>query len=853
MVGLVLVSHNKKLATGVQEMVWEMAGRDFPVAVAAGAGDDHQGLGTDAVHISKVLQQFCERDGAVVLMDFGSAVLSAGMALELLDPACRGRVRLCPAPLVEGAIAAAVQARAGGSLDAVCQEGLRGLAPKQEQLEPETLSLAPSQPTVAPASGLGCELVLTIENEHGLHARPAALLVQTGSRFSSEIEITNETAGRGPAPVRSLTSVALLQVRKGDRIRVRARGVDATAAVQAISGLATTRFGEAASQSSSLAANRCPEFPPVLPISQSALEAVSRPTVIRGIPASEGIGVGRLLPLEKSLLARPKDEPIGEPATEFARLTSAILSVRQRLLQRGGLPGAGAIGEASKIFAAQAFMLDDPVVIEGVKSLLERRHLSATQAWSEVTDGLVGSYRSLDDPYLRERASDAADIARLVLQEVAGQQPPASIRPEPPAILFARELLPSEAATCDPETVLGVITSEGSPTTHSAIMLRTLGIPMVTGVRGPKQGTAVSAMVAMDGGTGEVWLEPSEQILESLERRRTEWRARRGAAEALASQPCVTWDGERIEVLANVVNPADAVLAAGNGAEGVGVLRSELVFLSRSEAPTEAEQENALRAILTPIPPTHRVVIRTLDAGADKPLPFLPQPEEHNPYLGIRGIRLVLQYPEFFLTHLKAILLAGLGRNLGVMFPMISEVPEAERACKLLAQAHAQLEGQGRPHAWPVRVGVMVEVPSAALMAERLADSVDFLSIGTNDLTQYALGAERGNTLLSEFQDALHPAVLRLIKGVVEAARIRGRHVSVCGDAASDPVAAAVFVGLGIRSLSVRPNQVPEIKACFRRLRGSELAPLATLALEARNATEARGLAEEFLREGVIR
>jgi phosphocarrier protein FPr len=416
MVGLVLVSHNTKLAIGVQEMVWEMTGRDFPVAVAAGAGEDHQALGTDAVHISRVLQQFCESDGAVVLMDFGSAVLSAGMALELLDPAGRERVRLCPAPLVEGAIAAAVQARAGGSLDAVCQEALRGLASKQDQLGPETATLAPRQSTVASASGPACELILNIENEHGLHARPAARLVQTAIRFSCEIDVTNETAGRGPAPARSLTSVALLQVRKGDRIKVQARGVDAAAAVQAISRLAATRFGEAASQGSLQAANGGPEFPPARPISQPVLGAVSGPSLIRGVPVSEGIGVGRLLPLENTLLPRPKDEPAGERATEFARLTSAILSVRQRLSQPGSQPGAGAIGEASNVFAAQGLMLNDPVVIEGVKSLLERKHLTAAQAWSEVTDELVAGYRSLEDPYLRERASDAADIARLVLQ-----------------------------------------------------------------------------------------------------------------------------------------------------------------------------------------------------------------------------------------------------------------------------------------------------------------------------------------------------------------------------------------------------------------------------------------------------
>jgi phosphocarrier protein FPr len=344
-----------------------------------------------------------------------------------------------------------------------------------------------------------------------------------------------------------------------------------------------------------------------------------------------------------------------------------------------------------------------------------------------------------------------------------------------------------------------------------------------------------------------VWLEPGKEILANLEVRKQEWRRRRKAAETLAARSCVTRDGARMEVLANVGNAADAVVAARHGAEGVGVLRSEMLFLSRREPPTEAEQEEALRAIFTPLPPARPIVVRTLDAGADKPLPFLPQPEEHNPHLGVRGIRLLLQHPTFFLTHLRAVLSAGAGRDLGVMFPMVSELHEVDRACALLAEAHAQLKAQGKPHAWPVRVGAMVEVPAAALLAERLADRAEFLSIGTNDLTQYVLAAERGNTSLSDFQDALHPAVLRLVKTVIEGARKRERHVSVCGDAASDPAAAAVFCGLGIRSLSVRPNQVPEIKARFGQLQASELAGIAAQALEARNAAEVRALAEQFL------
>lgn len=834
MVGLVLVSHSKALGDGLKELVLETAGRSFPVAVAAGAGEDHEALGTDAVFIAKVLGPFPEGDGAVVLLDLGSALLSAEMALELLEadfPNCREKIRLCPAPLVEGAIAAAVESRAGGSLDSVCREALRSLIPKQQQL-PAPAPTVESQTPQAPGSSR--ELVFTIENEHGLHARPAAALVQAASRFSSTLEVSNQTTGRGPVPARSLTSLALLEVRQGDRIRVRASGADADAALREVSRLAAARFGEGNLANSGYFAGR----QAAIPLAQLA-QPGSGP--MRGTPASEGVGTGRLIALGSGLLA-PREEQPADPAAEFARLRLAMGRVEKRLCGRTREPGSAGI------LAAEAGILSDPAVLERARSLAEGRHLGAAQAWVEVTEGLIASYDGLGDPYLRGRAADVRDIARLVLQELAGGLPPAPIRPDPPAILLSRELLPSEAAACDPSGVVGVITSEGSPTAHSAIMLRTLGIPMIVG--GPELDPAEleGRNVAMDGGTGEVWIEPGDSVLQHLSQRKAEWLRRRQEAETLANEPCRTLDGQRIQVLANISSLAEAVLAARNGAEGVGVLRTELLFLSRTEAPKEADQEDALRAIFAPFPPDRTLVVRTLDGGADKPLPFLPQPEEHNPYLGVRGIRLLFEHREFFLAHLRAILAAGAGRNLSVMFPMIAEVQEVERARQLLGQAHAELERAARPHAWPVEAGVMIEVPSAALLAEKFAGSVDFLSIGTNDLTQYVLGAERGNAALAGFQDALHPAVLRLVRQVVEAARARDRHVSVCGDAASDPVAAAVFFGLGIRSLSVRPNQVAEIKACFRALRGLDLMALGHKALEARGAAEARALAAEFLK-----
>ncbi len=300
-------------------------------------------------------------------------------------------------------------------------------------------------------------------------------------------------------------------------------------------------------------------------------------------------------------------------------------------------------------------------------------------------------------------------------------------------------------------------------------------------------------------------------------------------------------DGTRIEIFANVGSAADAATAAENGADGVGLLRTEFLFLSRATAPSEEGQTHALREICALIPGP--VIVRTLDVGADKPLAFLPREKEDNPYLGVRGVRLSLRSPELFLPHLRAILRSGAEHEIWLMFPMVSTLREVRDSLQLLDLAHEELERRRQPHAWPVKRGVMIEVPAAALMSEQLAEEIDFFSIGTNDLTQYVMAADRGNASVADLQDALYPAVLRLLKSVVEGAKTRKRHVSICGDAASDPLAAAIFAGLGIASLSVRPNRVAEIKALFRQSRLADLKALAEEALRCNDVAQVRSLA----------
>ena len=829
MVGLLLVSHSKQLAEAVRELVLQITGPTFPVAVAAGVGDNYADLGTDAVHIAEVVQKLSCPDGVLVLMDLGSAVLSAQTALELMDSPTLGPVRLCSGPLVEGAIAAAVSAQGGSSLAEVAAEAERGLAAKQQQLQPDAPVEVPTATTqcVTTQPGETAEIELVIENQHGLHARPAAALVRSASRFSSSIAVSNLSSGKGPAPARSLTSVALLQIRKGDRIKVSCTGADCGAALQAIRELAASGFGELH------AAPAAEVFVP---------QKTKRAAGVQGAPGSDGIAIGPLALLQTAEL-QEGNEPAGEPATELAKLTAAIQSVRNELLrgsQQHSEPRTG--GDA--VLEAHALLLDDPVVMNALESALHARRLSASRAWNEVTNDLAANYLAMDDSYLQERAADIRDIARRVGRCMAGGAAQSSIRFPQPSILLSEELLPSEATACEPESVLGVITTKGSATSHSAIILRTLGIPMIVGATGISESDE-GKIVAMDGSTGEFWIDPDAPTLARLQQTKHLHTQRKILVEAASRQPSVTLDGARMEVLANSGNSGDTSTAAQNGAEGIGLLRTEFLFASRREAPSEEEQAHALREAYAAI--SGPIIVRTLDVGADKPLPFLPQGEEHNPYLGRRGIRLSLHSPNLFLSHLRAILRSGTGREIWIMFPMISRLQEVQQSMLLLEQAHSELENHSTPHLWPIKRGIMIEVPSAALCSEQLAESLDFFSIGTNDLTQYTMAAERGNSAVAELQDTLHPAVLRLMQSVVNGARRRKCHVSVCGDAASDPQAAALFAGIGVHCLSVRPKQVGEIKALFRDLRLSDLTEIARQALQCSEAEEVRRLIQRYI------
>ena len=416
-------------------------------------------------------------------------------------------------------------------------------------------------------------------------------------------------------------------------------------------------------------------------------------------------------------------------------------------------------------------------------------------------------------------------------------------------VLVVDDLTPTQASQLQGSQVAGVICLDGGATSHSAILLRAFGLPCIAQARPMLVDLARErrgARLAFDGGTGEVWIDPDDHLLADLTARREQWKAHRSQQLLAANQPAVTTDGHVVEVLANVAQFADAEAAVRHGAEGVGLLRTEFLFLRRTAAPTEEEQVTAL-APIAQLTDGRPLVIRTLDAGGDKDLPYLGMPPEANPFLGVRGLRLCLRRPALFQTQLRALLRVGVNHQLRVMFPMVSDPTELREAMQQLELAHASLAADHVPHLWPVSAGIMVEVPSAAIMAEDLAQHCDFFSIGTNDLTQYTLAADRGNPELGAFQDALHPAVLLLIQRIVDAAHRHGKRVAVCGEAAGDVAAALLFVGLGVDELSVTPRAIPGIKAA---LRSTSLKSLQNLAREAIRQSSAEAVRQQASRFG---
>jgi phosphocarrier protein FPr len=829
-VGIVLVSHSHPIAEGAAELARQMGGEDVAIETAGGLDEPDHPIGTDAVLVQRAIERAWSDDGVLVLMDLGSAVLSAEMALDLLPEDRRSRVLLTEAPFVEGAVAAAVTARIGAPIEQVAAEARAGIAAKASHLGAPAVAEA-AAPAAGPAdAGGSASAELAVGTAHGLHARPAAQLVRTAAAFDADVRVSNLSGGRGPVSARSLNAVATLAVGRGDRIEVTASGPQAREAIEALRSLADRNFDEEPEA----------EIEEVEEVAAGAPEGAAA-GALHGRAASPGVAVGAARRFHPPTLEVP-DVPGRGPEDERGSLDRAIAATRADVeAQRADVAGrAGAYRAA--IFDAHLLFLDDEALLGPARAAIDGGR-TAARAWADAVEAVADSWEALEDEYQRARAADLRSVGTQVLARLLGVPTPRP-RLQGPGILVAPDLAPADAAALDPATALGVATAFGGPTSHAAVLARSLGIPAVVGVGDPLLDVAEGTPLALDGEAGVVVVDPPPDLVERLETRRRARAEDDREARAQSRAPAATLDGVPIEVAANVGAPGDVAAAVAAGCDGVGLFRTEFLFMGRPAMPDEDEQEAAYRAAAAALE-GRPMIVRTLDAGADKPIPYLRLTPEANPFLGVRGLRLGLERPELLRTQLRAILRVAADHPVRVMFPMVATVEEMRRGRDEVDSVRRELEAEGRPVPERIDVGVMVEVPSAALVADRLAEHADFFSIGTNDLTQYVLAAERGNERVAGLADALHPAVLELIGRTAEAAARHGRWTGVCGEIAGDPVAAPLLLGLGVRELSMSAPAIPHVKRAVRRIDLEAARALAERAVRLTSAEDVRDLVRD--------
>ena len=651
---------------------------------------------------------------------------------------------------------------------------------------------------------------------HGLHARPAARLV--AALKAHDASLSFEAHGRTAAG-RSMVAIMALGIRHLDDLTIRASGPGAAAAIEAVAALILGGMGEV-------------EHPqPVLQVAVAS--STSQGSILTGVRAAPGLAIGTVVHLATASIDVPADG--AGPAQERTALDLALTTLVTRL--------AAASGVGAEIAEAHRAMLDDPALLDAAQGHVAQGR-SAGRAWQLATAAVAETLRATGDSRLIERIADLRDLEQQLLAELYPTSAKAVPSPLPEnAIILADDLLPSQFMALDLRRVAGIVTANGGPTSHTAILAAAAGVPMLVAVGAALLDVPEGRTVILDADAGRLDIDPDPAALASALDRRARSRSRQVREIETAQADCRMADGTRIEVFANLSSVEDARLAVANGAEGCGLLRTEFLFLDRAEAPSEDEQARAYAAIAAALG-DRPLIVRTLDIGGDKPVAYLPFPHEDNPALGARGVRFSLARPDLLDVQLRAILRGVPGDQCRIMVPMVVEPSELLAVGAALDRAMRAVGRHDRP-----QLGVMIETPAAALLAPAIAAVADFLSVGSNDLTQYALACDRGNPATAGRIDALHPAVLRLIALAADGATSQARWLGVCGGVASDPSAAAILIGLGVTELSVTPSAVPAIKAAVRRLRLGDCRDLAARALACASAAEVRALLPAVIEE----
>jgi phosphotransferase system enzyme I (PtsI) len=557
---------------------------------------------------------------------------------------------------------------------------------------------------------------------------------------------------------------------------------------------------------------------------------------IKGIAASSGIAIAKAFRLENPDLTIEK-KSITDTSAEIARLDAALAKSKAELEAIKDRAFAELGADKAAIFEAHLLVLNDPELVNPVKDKIQNENVNAEAAMDEVATMFVNLFESMDNEYMKERAADIRDVTKRVLAHLLGVSfaNPSTISEE--VIIIAEDLTPSDTAQLNRKYAKGFTTDIGGRTSHSAIMARSMEIPAVVGTKEVTAKIQNGDIVIVDGLDGNVIINPSEDVLREYEEKKAQFEAQKAEWAKLKNEATVTEDGHHVELVANIGTPNDVQGVLDNGGEGVGLYRTEFLYMGRDNLPTEEEQFEAYKIVLERME-GKPVVVRTLDIGGDKELPYLHLPKEMNPFLGYRAIRLCLEEQDIFRTQLRALLRASVYGNLKIMFPMIATLNEFRQAKAILLEEKDKLVASGVQVSDSIEVGMMVEIPSSAVLADQFAKEVDFFSIGTNDLIQYTMAADRMNEQVSYLYQPYNPAILRLVKMVIDAAHKEGKWAGMCGEMGGDPLAIPLLIGLGLDEFSMSATSVLPARTQIRKLSKAKMEELAQKALNMSTAEE---------------
>lgn len=568
---------------------------------------------------------------------------------------------------------------------------------------------------------------------------------------------------------------------------------------------------------------------------------------IRGIAASNGVAIAKAYKLVDPDLSF-EQRTIENVEAEKGRLRAAFDASKADLEQIKAKAMAS-MGEAeAEVFTAHIMVLEDPELLAGIEGQITTDNVNAEAALTAITDTYIAMFEGMadDNPYMAERAADIRDVTKRVLAHLLNKQLPNPALIDEEVIIVANDMTPSDTAQLDRNFVKGFITNIGGRTAHAAIMARTLEIPAIVGSEVATQKIADGQMMILDGLDGLAIVEPDDEQVSAYQTKGNQYLAQKAEWAKLKDEQTVTADGKTFMIGANIGTPKDLAGVIDNGGEGVGLYRTEFLYMDSKELPTEEEQFTAYKSVLEGMA-GKTVTVRTMDIGGDKNLPYLPLPKEENPFLGYRAIRISLDRDDIFRTQLRALLRASVYGNLWIMFPMVATLPEFRAARQIFNEEKTKLEAQGIAVAKDIKLGIMIEVPAAAILADKFAAEVDFFSIGTNDLIGYSMAADRGNDKISYLYQPYNPSILRLIKNVIDAAHAHGKFAAMCGEMAGDPIALPLLVGMGLDEFSMSATSMLQARSLMKKLDTTAMQALAEQALDMDTNDEVKALVESTI------